>query len=513
MTAKYGIATREERNILTAFCRFENDQLSKRKMRNRKVYQLLALLGEEEQLDFMHYLNSPLLNKSKAMIGFYQLWRDKILGKDGSITAGEFLSGSKLKVERMDKYCSLLSKLVIDFLSLQHFLSSSRSKIEHAADALEEQGAPRREWELLRERLHADIRKSPDSSEKFVRQLDFKWKEAETRIHTRETRTLWKEDFRGLHESLDQYFYLQKLKLACASANIRLIYKQDEDPGREFIDWFQSHVIPDTLGTLPRAYWLAWHMVSIPEETDYFVSLFALLKEYGSRFSVEEERDLFNYALNYCLRLGNQGDKQFMEYSAALYRELLARKIILDNEKLPSQAMKNIVVVHCIVGELDWVESFLRSYEFLLPEDTDPNLLTYNQAVLAFYRENYGQAIDKLQQVISQLKNDIFYELDSRTYLLKAYFEYLPQLDMEGIDEMYRMYDSFRMFIERNKQISEFHKLRYGNFIREFRRFLRYIEEHPLHTAKLKKLYEQVEGMEYLVNKSWFLEKLEVYIG
>lgn len=470
-------------------------------------------MGEEEQLNFIHYLNSPLFNTSKAMITFYQLWREKVLGKDGEISAVEFLSGTKLKVERMDKYCSLLSKIVIEFLSLQGFLSSSRSQIEHAADYLEKQGAPRREWDVLRIKLNADIQKSPDSSEKFLRQLDFKWKEAETRIHTRETRNLWKEDFRGLHESLDQYFYVQKLKLACASANIRLIYKQDEDPGKEFIDWFQSRVNPDTLDALLRAYWLAWHMISMPEETDHFVALFALLKEYGAGFSVEEERDLFNYALNYCLRLGNQGEGKFMEYSAALYRELLARKIILDQGKLPSQAMKNIVVVHCIVGELDWVDSFLESYHFLLPEDTDPNLLIYNQGVLAFYREDYEQAIEKLQQVISQLKNDIFYELDSRIYLLKAYFEYLPQLDMEGIDEMYRMYDSFRMFIERNKQISEVHKLRYGNFIREFRRFLRYIEEHPLHAAKLKKLYQQVEGMEYLVNKTWFLEKLKVYIG
>lgn len=490
-------------------------------MRHRKLYQLLVLLDEPAQMRFEAFLASPLFNSSPTQQTFFACWRRVVLPPRGDPDADhspeELLAGTGLLPARMDKYCSGLYRLLTDFLALEGFLGSERAVLEQTARSLQTRNAPQRMREEQQERLQAHIDASPESGEKMLRRLEFHWEETSERIGRRETRELWKEDFRGLHEAIDSYYYLQKLRLACASANARLIYRQDEDPASDFLAQFRQSVDPKKLPALTRAYWAVLQLYS--DHSDHsdagdesaFRELFRILKEEGQAFGADEGQELFGYALNYCMARGNRGETVYDHYSAALYRELLDREIILVDGKLPPQAMKNIVVIHCVVGELDWVADFLIRCRDLLPPETDPQLLVYNEGVLAFYRADFPTTIDRMRQVISQLKDDIFYELDARIYLLKAKFEYLDHLSIEEVDEMYRMYDSFRIFIARNDKLSDLHKARYGNFIREFKRFLKLLEKPRRDASAFERLYAKVLATDRMVNKSWFLEKLNAH--
>ena len=480
-------------------------------MRNRKLYHLLALLSEEERKDFAHYLASPLFGGTKTMRRFYGLWVERVWGNEngGEMNAAALLRGSKLKPGRMDKYCSGLSKLLLDFMALGEYRASEQAALEKAADALEKRGAPRRSWDALRDSLQAHIDASPASADRLLRELQFKWKETEARIHTRETRELWKEDFRGLHDAIDRYYQLQKLKLALATANARLIFQQDEDPAKEFVREFSRRPDLDQLPPLTQAYWTAFQLYTTTDSDAHFHSLFTLLQAHVAQFALDEQQELFGYALNYAMQRGNRGEVRYQQYTAALYRELLQEGILLVEGRLPPKDLKNIVVIHCVVGELDWVEAFLETYRDRLTPSSDPLVITYNQGVLAFYRGEHPTAIRLMKQVISQLKDDVFYELDSRIYLLKAYFEHLPYLEMEEIDEMYRMHDSFRIYLSRNDKISHVHKARYGNFLRDFRQFMRLIEKKPLPRERLESLLAEVGEVDLMVNKSWFQDKIK----
>lgn len=492
-------------------------------MRERKVYGLLALLTREEHALLIKYLGSDLFEASKTLQVFFQLWLKKVLLPDleglgaADFSPEEFMDGTKLLPGRIDKYCSQLYKVLLDFFAFRHFQQSGSLRLEFVADELEKRGAPRKEWEAQRERLLREINATKLSSEKFYRQLQFQWKDAEARIHSRETQSLWKEDFRSLHEATDRYYYLQKLKLACATANARLIYnhprEHSEAPGLKFLENLDEGDARKLLDSLGFSYWLTLKLYYSEDGSREFDALFAHLQVFGALFEKKESLELFHYALNYCLRKGNKGEAIYLKYSAALYRELLDNKIILIDGKLPAQAMKNIVVIHCLVGDLDWAESFIDAYQDQLQGEKDPNVIKYNRAVLAFYRQD-PDSISLFQEVISQLKGDVFYELDSRTYLIKAYYQHLDGLSMEEIDDMYRMYDSFRIFISRNQMISEMHKQRYHNFIVQFRRFLKLLEssQQVPDRDRLLELRDQIKSAEFMANKSWFLEKLGFYL-
>lgn len=479
-------------------------------MLNRKVYKLLLLLEKDEQQAFGEYLDSRMFNSSKTTSRFYQLWRKKVLSgvweDDSEMSPEEFFKGSKLKVSRVDKYCSHLYQKVMDFLALQEYLRSKETQLKKGSEALERRNAPQKEWEAQQDRLDTHLDGMGDSAEKSWQKLQLKWKNAEILSNYRENPDLWKEDFQELHVTLDSYYHLKKLKLACASINAHLIYNHENASAHLAELSFLDEIPQEGLDALTLAY---WHTFKIYTDPQYeFKLLFEHLQKFSHLFSKDESKEVFGYALNYCVRRATRGEFQFKKYTAAIYRELLEKEILLIDEKLTSPVMKNIVVVHCVVGELDWVEFFLNTYKNRLAAGTDPHHFIYNEAILAIFRRDYPLAIAKLRQVISNLKNDIFYELDARTSLMMAYFEHREQLSLEEVDDMYRLLEACRFFIDRNQKISQIHKLKYGNFLRMLKRLLKLVDEVPVLPERMEKFLKEIDAMDLLISKNWLQEKV-----
>jgi hypothetical protein len=485
-------------------------------MRERKVYGLLRLLSREEQDLFQAYLGSALFEQGEVMQRFFACWQSQfLLGKPSAQdpTVEQMLEGSGLVPSRFDKYCSALHKRLHDFLAWRAYMQDELPQLQLGLKALAGRQAPHKETEALRSRMAALIQEMPQSAEKLRLEMDFHWKDAEDRVHARETERVWQENFHHLHLATERYFVLQKLKLECAAANIRLIFNQPIEPqGSVYLlnlpkmGWEEAVAHLDALAL---SYWIILQLYRSEDGNEEFLQLFGHLQAHASGFDDHELRDLYTYLLNFCLRRGNRGELQFQRHSAAIYREVLGNGVILNQGKLAANVMKNIVVIHCVIGELDWVELFLQEYKDRLEGEPDPNIIKYNHAVLAFYRKE-RRAIDLFKEVISQLKGDIFYELDSRTYLLKAFYEHLADLSAEELDEMYKIFDSFRIFLDRNQMISSQHKQRYRSFLLELRRFLKMLEAapHPSDEVRLTQMHQKIQATALLANKSWLLEKI-----
>ena len=490
-------------------------------MYERKIYHLLKLLNKEEQRIFSDFLVSPLFKPSPVMQEFFHLWQKKILDQTAAeqqeLSPEEFLKGSDLAVSRMDKYCSRLYKKFLDFIAFRQYQIDNSRQLESVVTGLEQQAAPQKELDAQRRRLKSDIDKGGHSSVQYLRKLQFKWRAVEARVTSRQTQSVWQEDFQDLQKEVDRYYRLQKLKLILAAENSRMIYNQNEtqqeDGFEDFLPEMDDETAKNLLGPLAYSYWLTVRLYRSQGGAEVFDKLFDHLQQESGEFEQQERREIFNYALNYCLRRGNKGELLYQEHAAKLYRELLENGTILKDGKLTPQEMKNIVVIQCVVGNLDWVADFLNEYKNRLQGGPNRHIIQYNRAVLAFYKKD-RHCIELLKTVISHLKDDVFYQLDARIYLLKAYYQHLDSLSMEETDEMYRMYDSFRIFIDRNDKISHAHKLGYRSFLSEFRRFLKLLgESHGEPELKrLLALKQKIGSEEYMANKSWFLKTLAKYI-
>ena len=480
-------------------------------MRKRKLYSLLIALSPEDLTGLKHYLTSPLFNSSKTLASFLALWRRKLLNdpEGEEMSAEQFVKGTSFTVARLDKLCSQLYQKVMDFLALREFQEDELTRQELFLKALERREVGIAEFSRQYERLAGQLAKMPDSVARRLQVLKLRWMMAEATTQARETQTLWKEDFRDLHQLTDDYYHLQKLKLASASANLKHVFNQDHpDPAASFMEQLRDRHTQEGLDSLLSAYYLIAEMFSAEEGGEYFKRLLSLLDQNSSQFDKAEAQELYSYTLNFCIRKENEGQSSYAVHTASLYQKMLDKGFLFENGKLPPSQMKNLVFVNCRTGNLDWVRSFIDTYRDRLTEGTAPYVATYNEAVLAFFKQDYHTAIRLLKEVISQSKDDIFYELGARNYLWRSYFEYRDHLSIEEVDEMYRMYDAFRVFIDRNQKISEAHK----NFIREFKRFMVILDREPIAKENLQSLRKEIAAMSSMVNKVWFLEKIDGFL-
>ncbi len=296
--------------------------------------------------------------------------------------------------------------------------------------------------------------------------------------------------------NLDFFYIAQKLRHACDAINLRNVLKLELELRHitEIKNLAQQPVFAEN--GLIKTLFMALLMLENTEEIAHFQNFIDLVKTNKQIFEQKELRDFFTLGLNYCIKKINTGDGIFYAKIFDLYEELLQTKAIFIENKLPAWDYKNIITVGLRLGKYDWVERFLYDYNELLPSDFKQNALTYNLAKLEFAKKNYKKVIQLLQTVEY---NDIFYSLDSRTTLIKTYYE------LDEYEALDSNLESFRIFLLRNKTISGFTKKQYENFIR----WMRKVMQAPSNRKAIVALREKLEETEIVADKQWLLKLLE----
>ena len=234
-----------------------------------------------------------------------------------------------------------------------------------------------------------------------------------------------------------------------------------------------------------------------PEQEEHFRELKTLLASHYSLFPRNQARNLYAFAINYCIRKVNGGNLAYVAELLAIYRQMLQAGLMFDDENMLSQFdYKNIVSVGLRSGEIDWIEKFIVDYRNSLPKAHRQNAYTFNLAKLYFTKRKFDKVLPLLQDVVY---SDIFYQLDSKTTLLKTYYELDEYLPMMALKE------SFRILLRRKKLISAQNRVNYTNFMR-FTMQLYRIDVKD--TKKLNELRKNITTSTNVADKGWLLEKL-----
>jgi hypothetical protein len=157
---------------------------------------------------------------------------------------------------------------------------------------------------------------------------------------------------------------------------------------------------------------------------------------------------------------------------------------------------KNIVSISLRLGETEWCRSFIPGFVSHLDPAERDNALAYNTAYFLFSIKEYKKAIRKLQEV--EL-NDVFYQLDARTIILKCYYE------LDDQESFFYHASAFRLFLLRNRSVSEYQKNIYRNLIR----FLSAILRAGVNLGKLQKIAAEIEREKNVADLNWLRQKVQ----
>lgn len=472
-------------------------------MRNSKLYSILQALNKIEQNQLRKYLHSPYFNVNETIISLFEYLTEHIneSNDDSELEKKRIwrviCPGEKYNDVRFRKYCSDLLKLIEGFLVQQVFEDNELQRHLFLIEAVGRRKLVKFYNSAVRKASRV-IEKSPyRSAQRFFNQ--YQYERSYFNLHEFETKRDEKSNLEEIIRNLDIFYISEKLRLYCSALSRQRILssmKYEVAFIEELLDYLAKN--PDYFQYPSIAIYYQIQLIyTAPDDESHYFKLKDLLGKYSLLFPMREaQEELYIPPINYCIRKANQGNQNFLEELFHLYRELIEKGIFTSGGQLSPWHFRNIVFVGLRLKQFDWTESFILNYKEYLPESFRDNAVTFNLARLYWYQKKHDKVIEQLREVEYE---DVTYNLGSKSMLLATYYE------TDEIEALYSLLDSFRVYLNRRKDIPERGRKNYKNLIKFTKKLTRI---NPRDKKSLEKLKKEIEGTKDFVDRKWLMEKI-----
>ncbi|MEP7171532.1 MAG: hypothetical protein ABI855_19330 [Bacteroidota bacterium] len=308
-----------------------------------------------------------------------------------------------------------------------------------------------------------------------------------------------KFDYSGILINLEIFYLAKKLQLFCEVINLKNILTGEYE--LHLMDEIKKLSVKEPFSEIPvvQIYYYILLTLTEPEKEKHLEYLEKLLIENAALFPASELMDMYQYVKNYCVKKINQGNTEYIRRLFEIYKIMLANKPLMNHDYLSQFEFKNMVSISLRLKENAWCKTFISKYiNYLKPEERK-NAFTYNSAYLNFMSGDFKNSIRKLREVEF---TDVVYQVDSRVIFLKCYYE------LDDIETFFYHASAFRLFLLRNRNISEFQKTINRNLIK----FLTKIVRAYTSKTKLAQVKKEISREKNVADLKWLEEKVDMLL-
>jgi hypothetical protein len=471
-------------------------------MQNTKVFTILQYFNKYELNNLRKFVLSPYFNVNEDLMRLFDLYQmlidkpETVMSKEEawSIVVNE--TDKTYDDVRYRKYNSDLLKLVEGYLAQKVYEENPIREANHLIEAVS-----RRKMVKLYNTVMSSARRLSDrqhykSAQFYYYQYQIEKNYYEILIHGQ--KRLDKTNVEYIVENLDRFYLAEKLRYYCSVLSTKYIHSHEYK--LLFLEEIVGHVEQYGYKDVPAIsiFYQIYRSLIQTETLHHFDELKTLINKYIHLFPKDEALEIYTYALNYCIRNINQGKTDYLNEYVDLYDQILKNEIIdFGDEETGPWHFKNIVTAASRLGRLNWIEKFIYKYYQTLPPDYRENALSFNLAQLNFYKKNFGEVISLLHRVEYE---DFTYNLNSKVYLMLSYYE------LDEIEPLHSLMDSFRVYLQRNTKIPLTRKRNYMNLIKFLKKLTKIYPGDKEGLEKLSKEMDEHEGT--IVNAPWLKEKI-----
>lgn len=482
--------------------------MPKNNLFDRVFFRMLFTLSAQRRSDFAEYISLNQFNTNARLSELL-----KIVLKQ----AGE-LNRSEVTLDSLGKACGMASTTVEKSISLLFSLLHDFMLVHASLQRKEQiQMLPFEAW--IAEGLEDDL-----LEREYRRRLRLLHRQAVSEINLHEELQLEhslaqmkvgkpRKDQASLFDRhlvlLENYYSVTRLKYACAAVNATRIF------GKAEVEQYLAFAPALSAGQMipiGRAYQHVLALLSnaSPAIEDISDTL-AFINEHATQFSVDDQSDLYGYLLNTGFRGMATGAPEYDELVHGVYQALIGNGLLITGGTMSGTHFKNIATVKVRTGRMEEARMFVEGNKKGLRKEDRELLAPYCIGLIEFHSGRLRAAIREFATLLDIAPDDLFWGLEARSMLWKAYYEGYELLNPDEHEEMLRLYHSFRTYVARSQQLSEYHRTGYTNFIRIFNRLINLTEAGDSETnpEKLTDLLERAEGMELMANKKWILAKIQ----
>lgn len=298
--------------------------------------------------------------------------------------------------------------------------------------------------------------------------------------------------------ALDQAYIADKLRISCRMLAHQSLYKKVEyDMG--FLTSTLQYVEQNNLLREPAiaVYYYGYKTLTERENQQYFDELEKLILEKGSLFPVNELREIYLLAINYCVgRFNMSGDIIYASRAFTLFKKGFEDNVLLENGLISRFTFGNVIAFGLRLKEFAWVENFIEKFQHNIEEKFRRSAVHFNQSRLFFEKGDY----DKAQRLLMQFEyDDMVLNIIAKTMLLKIYYE------QGELDAFESLLESMRIYLQRKEALDSHRKAAYKNLVSIMKKLL---HTNPYSKTQMEKLRKSVDETNPLMEREWLLAQI-----
>jgi hypothetical protein len=307
-------------------------------------------------------------------------------------------------------------------------------------------------------------------------------------------------------ESLDVFYVFNKLKIYTEMQMRERIMNVSYE--KTFFDEIKMFIDdhPNLLEKHPslQIYLMLIELLKENVSRAQYVEYFTSIKEYIGVTPRGEASNFIQHAINHCIKMMNTGHNYLPELFDAMKFQVEEGFLVVESF-VHDRSYKNIIEVALRVKEQDWAENFLETHiQFISNEDREM-IYNCNKASILLFKKEYKAALRSLTFV--NFKN-VFYDMYSRSLMIKIYFETNDTISVET------SVNNYKSFLRREKSLADLQRNMYQNFIKYTSSLTRIKDKingysKDILEAKLKAIQLEMQQEKYIADKSWLLRQVD----
>lgn len=468
-------------------------------MQNSKLFHILRTLSVKELKGFEKYLHSPFFNSNETMKLLFSLIESyhptyTQQGLERERLFKQLFPKESFDEKKIRYAISDLTKLLEDYILLIEFKKENLLTKHFLLKSYSERNIEKfflQTWEetsMIQE-------KSP------YRNMDYYYHqyllEENSYLYTskKQNRAL-DTSLQHVVDNLELFYIAKSLRYYCEIINRKNILSVDYN--LRFLHEIMNHIKNKAFDHVPAItiYYKILQTLIHQDQEQYYVELINLLEQHESKFPKSEVHDMYTFAQNYCIKKLNTGNVTYMHTLFDLYKSLLAKNLLFEGEIFPQWYYKNIATLAIRLEEFEWVKKFIYDYKNKLPLEHKENDFTLALAILHFAMKEYRKTLSLL---INVEYTDVFYHLDSKSILLRTYYE------LQDWEPLLSLIITFKTYLKRNKLISGQYGQTYLNFVNIVNKLAQYKMGKKVDIAEVK---QEIETVKQIANVVWLQKKV-----
>jgi hypothetical protein len=157
---------------------------------------------------------------------------------------------------------------------------------------------------------------------------------------------------------------------------------------------------------------------------------------------------------------------------------------------------RNILLTASNLKQYEWIKKFVKENKEKLNSEHRDDVVNFCYGYLNFRLKNFGKSLEFLQNV----RFDQF-DLDIKHLIIKIHYE------LDYIDLFTNLMDSYKHFLNNNKTVSDYNKLRHSNFLTLLNKIYKLKLKGIKNKDEIKFLKDEITKTEPVNSQQWLVEK------